>query len=357
MRAFHPAKSGIAGLALALSVSTSAVAGPTQGPGAPPSAEPAAEPAAEEPEEVGAYEACRRRAKREEILLDTASRRVYQTVCGAALWFDGLFGERDLDAALKSYGHVELATAYSEFYGSEYRLRFIARVKLPALEEKLSAFVGVDDEDAFARDRSEGNALRSRRRPTDRESFLVGLGFAGFTSDRFQSDLQVGVRDVSLPKVFVQNRFNYIPYSGKLNRLILRITPFWNNRDRFGATTHTSFDHILDEAFLLRWSTAVTKAEDVDGTDWRSAVILYQNLLGSQALAYETFIRGQSAAPEPLTEYGVRGVYRRPLFWEERLFGEFVLGYSWPREDPALDREGAVDVGLGVEMPFGKAPK
>jgi len=45
------------------------------------------------------------------------------------------------------------------------------------------------------------------------------------------------------------------------------------------------------------------------------------------------------------------------LFWQERLFGEFVLGYSWPRVDPALDREGAVDVGVGLEMPFGKAPK
>ena len=335
------------------------IAGPGAGaePAAGPEAPPPVETAAEGSEETSAFVACARRARRADILLDTASRRLHQTVCGAALWFDGLFGERDLDAAMKSYGHVELATAYSEFYGTQTRVRFIARVKLPAMEERLSAFVGIDDEDAYARDRSEGNALRSRRRPTDRETFLLGLGFAGVTGDRFQSDFQVGVRDVSLPQVFAQNRFNYIPYSSTLNRLILRITPFWNNRDRFGATTHTSFDHIVDEALLLRWSTAVTKSEDIAGTDWRTAAILYQNLRGSHALAYETFIRGQSAEPEPLTEFGVRGVYRRPLFWGDRLFGEFVLGYSWPREDPALEREGAADVGFGLEMPFGKAPK
>jgi hypothetical protein len=345
-------KSRVAGLALALALS----AGP--GAGAEPIEGPeSVDPVAAEPEEINAFLACRQRAGRTDILLDTASRRVYQTVCGATLWFDGLFGERDLDAALKSYGHVELAHAWSEFSGNDTRLRFIARLQLPALEERLSAFVGVDDEDDFARDRSEGNALRSRRRATDRETFLVGLGFVGITSDRFQSDVQVGVRDTVKPEVFLQNRFNYIPYSSPLNRLILRITPFWNSSDRFGATTHTSFDHIVDEAFLARWSTAVTFSEQVPGTDWRSAVILYQNLRGSHALAYEVFIRGQSVAPEPLGEFGARTVYRRPLFWGERLFGEFVLGYSWPRDDPALAREGAVDVGVGLEMPFGHEPK
>lgn len=341
-------RSGYAGLALAVVFA----AGAQSGVEAPP-----VETAVEEPEEINAFVACAKQTRRAEILLDTASRRLHQTVCGAALWFDGLFGERDLDAALKSYGHIELAHAWSEFSGHESRVRFIARTQLPAMQHRLSAFIGVDDEDAYARDRSEGNALRSRRRVTDRETFLVGLGFAGVTRDRFQSDFQVGVRHVTQPEAFVQNRFNYIPYSSRSNRLVLRITPFWNTRDHFGATTHTAFDHILDEAFLLRWSTAVTKTEVAAGTDWRSALILYQNLRGTHALAYEAFIRGQSVAPEPLVEFGIRTVYRRPLLWQERLFGEFVLGYSWPREDPALEREGAVDVGVGLEMPFGKAPK
>lgn len=344
-------KSAYAGLALAAALSAGPGTGtePAGGPEAPP-VEAVADP------EASAFVACARRARRSEILLDTASRRLHQTVCGAALWFDGLFGEGDLGAALKSYGHVELATTYSEFYGSQTRLRFTTRVQLPAMENRLSAFVGIDDEESLARDRAEGQAIRSRRRASDHDTFLLGLGFAGFTSDRFQSDFKVGVRELSLPKVFAQNRFNYIPYSGRSNRLILRITPFWNNRDRFGATTHTSFDHILDEAFLLRWSTAATKSEEISGLDWRSAVILYQNLAGTRAVAYEAFIRGASGAPEPVREFGVRTVYREPLL-RHRLFGELVLGYSWPREDPALPREGAADIGVGIEMPFGKEPR
>jgi hypothetical protein len=325
--------------------------GQPEGPAPPP-----ADSAAGEPDEPGAFAACARRAKRAEIMLDTASRRLHQTVCGAALWFDGLFGEGDLDAALESYGHVEVSTAYSEFSGSHTRFRFHARVKLPAMEHRLSAFVGIDDEEDFVRDRAEGQALRSRQRVTDRDTFLVGLGFAGYTSDRFQSDLKVGVRDVRLPKVFLQNRFNYIPYSGEKTRLILRVTPFWDNRDLFGTTTHTSFDKILGEAYLLRWSTAATVSEEVSGVDWRTALILYQNLNGSDALAYEAFIRGGSGAPESLREFGLRTVYRLPM-WRDRLIGQLVVGYSWPRDDPALEREGAADIGVGVELPFGEEPK
>ncbi len=310
-----------------------------------------------EPEEINAFVACSRRAKRREILLDTASRRLHQTVCGAALWFDGLFGERDLDAAQNSYGRVELTNAYSQFDGNDTRLRFDARVQLPALEHRLSAFIGRDNEDDFVRDRSEGHALRSQtRRVNDRDEFLGGLGFVVVTTDRFQSDFKVGVRNVRLPKVFVQNRLSYIPYSDKVDRVYLRATPFWNNRDGFGLTASSDIDHAIGQTFLLRWGNIGTISEESAGLDWRSAVLLYQNLRGSSALAYEVFIRGATAAPEPLGEYGVHMIYREPFF-EERLFGVLVLGYSWPRNDPALARDGSAAISVGVEMPFGAAPK
>lgn len=340
-------------LAAALALGACASDGPEK---AVVSAEPSAVAPAEPAEEINAFDACRQPAKRKEILLDTASRRLLQTVCGSALWFDGLFGERDLDAALQSYGRVEVSTEYSEFKGSDLRVRFDVHLKLPAMKERLSAFVGRDDEDDFVRDRTEGHALRSRTRTTDRDQFLAGLGFVVLTTDTFQSDFKVGVRNPRMPQAFVQNRFRWIPYSNSKNRVQVRVTPFWNTHDRFGVTTSTDFDRIIEEAFLLRWGNTGTVAQEIPGFDWRTAVVLYQNLKGSSALAYEFFIRGATAAPEPLGEYGFRNVYRRP-FLAESLFGELVLGYSWPRDDPALPRKGAADIGLGVEMPFGTAPK
>lgn len=346
-------------LLLALSACASSGGAPAPVLTAPEPTEPAVveAPAPAPPEEVNAFVACRQRAQRNEIMIATASRRVHQTVCGAALWFDGLFGERELGAALDSSGRIEISSAYSEFADkTKLRLRFYVRVKLLALEKRLSAFAGIDDEDDFARDRTEGNALRSRRQPSDRDTFLLGLGYTGVTTDTFQSDFKVGVRNVRLPKVFVQNRFSYAPYSAEDTHVMLRLTPFWNNRDGFGTSTNASVDRTLAEAFLLRWATAGTISQESGGVDWRTAFILYQNLRGSRALAYEAFVRGRSQAAEALGEFGFRTVLREPFFGD-RLMGELVVGYGWPRDDPALARDGAVDVGIGVEMPFGAARK
>jgi hypothetical protein len=63
-------------------------------------------------------------------------------------------------------------------------------------------------------------------------------------------------------------------------------------------------------------------------------------------------VRGASDEPEPLYEYGVRTILREPFF-KRRLFAELVLGYSWPRLDPALEREGSAGVTFGLELPFG----
>jgi hypothetical protein len=328
---------------------------PPPPPPVTPPAPPVAEKFSKPLDEINAFRACRQHAMRNEILLDTASRRLEQTVCGAALWFDGLFGERDLDAALASYGRVEISAAYSEFRGNDLRVRFDVKVKLPALEHRVSAFVGRDDQDDFARDRTEGHALRTRRRASDRDQFLTGLGFEILRTDSFQSSLKVGVRNFSQPTGFVQNRFSWIPYSNSQNRVLLRVTPFWNTHDHLGVTTSSDFDRIIEESFLLRWGNVATFSQTSPGLDWRTAAVLYQNLRGSSALAYEVFIRGATRAPEWVGEYGVRTVYRRPFF-HESLFGELVLGYGWPRDDPAVPRKGSVEIGLGVEMPFGFAP-
>jgi hypothetical protein len=305
----------------------------------------------------GPFAACRDGAPTDETMIDETKRRLHQTVCGAALWFDGLFGGKgDLTAARNSHGRVEITTDYSEFYGSDTRVRFNARVRLPTLEERLSVFVGRDDEDDFVRDRSEGQALRSTtRRPNERDQFLAGLGFTTVTTEQFQSDFRVGARNIRLPKVFVQNRFSYIPFSEEDSRVYLRLTPFWSNRDGFGVTPAAAWDKVLAADLLLRWDNIGTFSEKTEGFDWRSALILYQNLHHKKALAYEGFVRGAAEAAVSLAEYGTRMIYRMPVY-SEKLNLEASLGYSWPREDPTLPRHGAFAVGIGLEMPFGHVP-
>lgn len=287
------------------------------------------------------------------FLLDETRRRLHETVCGSALWFDSLFGEVDLEAARAAHGYIEASAAESEFYGTEVRLRARVHVRLPALEQRLSAFVGRDSDEDFVRDRSEGLGLRSQfPRVEDQEEWLAGLGFALPEQHRFKMDFKVGARSLSNPNAFAQLRVGYTAYSDERNLIYLRATPFVNTRDGVGITTSVDLSRVLSDTYLARWGSIGTVSEETEGLDWRSALILYQNLQFSRAAAYEVFARGGTTLAEPLTEYGYRVLYRQPLV-ANRLFMDLHVGYSWPRHDPALSRDGSFGAGCAFELPFG----
>lgn len=299
------------------------------------------------------FKACRADEEEKVALLDDASDAVQETVCGAALWFDGLFGERDLASARSAHGRIELSTAHSEFEGEEVRVRFDASVDLPAFQRRLHAFVGRDNEDEIAQDRAEGLALRSQASQLDRvEDWFAGLGYRLKDEWNIRSEVRVGVRGLTHPEAFAQVRNTFIAYEDDDDRIQLRATPFVNNLDGIGFTARTDLDHALTLTTLLRWDSVATVAEDISGMQWRTALLLYQNLRRLRAVAFEVFERGLTTAPEPLAEYGVRAIYRQPFF-DARLFGEIVVGYSWPRVDPELDREGSAGITAGIELPFG----
>jgi len=327
-----------------LALATSAAAGAANAP---------APPAQDEEDPPSPFEACRGEGEDRVFLIDAASRRLHETVCGATLWFDGLFGERDLESARGSYGRFELSTQRSEFEGEAVRVRFDARVELPALSRRTLAFIGRDNEDEVAQDRAEGLGLRSQAEELDQdEHWFAGLGYRIRETWGIRSEFRAGVRDVSEPTAFVQLRNSWTAYEDANDRIQLRLTPFVNTRDHHGVTGATDFDHALSPTRLLRWGSIATVAEENSGMQWRSAVILYQNLQRLRAVAFEAFERGLTTAPEPLIEYGARIIYRQPFFGG-RLFGDLVVGYSWPRVDPALPREGSAGITAGLELPFG----
>ena len=300
---------------------------------------------------------CAQLVEADESMLDETRRLLVETTCSAALWTDSLFGGiGDVEAARKVHGHVELSGGYSQFEGSRIRFRFDARAELPTLKHRFNAFIGRDNENDFLRDRSEGFALRSQfPRLDDREGWLGGLGYSLPETDRLRSEFRVGVHGLNPPQVFLQWRTRYNIYANENNIIYIRGTPFWNSDDGVGVTTNFDVSHILSPTRLLRFSSAATRSQRTSGVDWRGALIHYQNLRLGRAIAFEGFVRGSTQAPEPLGEYGVRTIYRHPLV-DQKLFAEAILGYGWPRDDPALPRKGSVGVGLSINMPFGKTP-
>jgi hypothetical protein len=312
-----------------------------------------ATPATHEAEEPSSFERCHRTPKPEEQVLDEASRRVQQTVCGAALWFDGLFGEGDLQAARAAHGRIEVGVGHSDFEGWKTRVRFRATAKFPAMKQRISAFIGRDDDEEFVRDRSEGEGLRTQfPHATEEDDWLAGLGYSLRDKFGIDADFKAGAHGLTNPTGFVQLRLSYKAYTDENSLVGLRLTPFVNTRYGLGVTASMDIDRTLADSLLLRFGNIATIAEKSAGVDWRSALILYQSLADFRALGYELFIRGATDAAEPVGEYGGRLLFRQPLL-ERRLWLSPSVGYSWPRTDPTIPREGSLGVSIALELPFG----
>lgn len=251
-------------------------------------------------------ELCREGEPVEDDLLDNSRRILAETFCGATLWFDGLFGEPNVENAREVSGRVELSTIYTEADGTEPRARLRLKYDLPNLERRLNLFLGRDDRDDFVQGRQEGFAIRSSVFGVETEDrWLAGLGYSppGRYKDRL--DFRVGARLSSAPEAFVQGRLRRNMFLGDRSVWRLRETVFYENRDGFGSTSSADFDYVLRRTLLFRWGTVGTVSEATEGLDWRSAAVLYQNLGSRVALGYEIFLRGSTDGVD-IREYGAR---------------------------------------------------
>lgn len=317
-----------------------------------PTDTPAAGPAA------GTQPTCGAAPDEDEQLLDETRRRVESIVCVSTRWFDGLFADRneqEFERPRRVSGSIELTQSYSEFYGQKSRIRFDAQFDLPKLNRRFSGFIGRDDDENFIADRFDNTALRARfPQVDDRDKWLAGLGYSLPSRDSFKTSFRVGVRGLTHPEAFTQGRMMYNPYSDERNLVHLRLTPFWTTRDGFGVTAGGDYSHVLNPRRLLRFRTAGTLSEVTPGFAWRSSATVFQavNFLDS-GLAFETFLRGVTDDDISIHEYGVQTTFRHPMA-RRRLFGEWLVGYSFPREDRDDKRDGSWLAGIGIEMPFGQ---
>ncbi len=289
--------------------------------------------------------------------LDATRARLEETFCGATLWFDGLLGgEPDIDNARAVSGRVELSGLYTEFDGMENSARLRLRYDLPNLERRVNLFLGRDDREEFIADRGEGIAIRSSIFGLEQEEqWLAGLGYSPPGRWASKLDFRVGGKLKTAPEVFAQGRYRRNYFMGENAVWRLRETAFWENREGFGFTSSADYDRVLRPDLVFRWGSVGTITESTEGISWREAFLLYHNLKRSHAIAGEIFARGSTDAEIRLREYGPRAIYRMPL-GKPYLFGELVVGYTWPRRERDKPREGSGMLGIGIELLFGRDP-
>ncbi|MEN8720013.1 MAG: hypothetical protein ABF296_07110, partial [Oceanococcaceae bacterium] len=106
---------------------------------------------------------CRSQHARERDTLDRTRDSLDTMLCEAHLWLDGLLGTTaDIHAARRSHGMISTAVEHSEREGWDFSLRARIQVALPALKNRLSAFVGREPDDRFVSGSSDNLALREQ---------------------------------------------------------------------------------------------------------------------------------------------------------------------------------------------------
>lgn len=296
------------------------------------------------------------RTPSEEELVEEVSRVLQETSCSAVLWVDGIFGDqRDVIGARRTSGTIQVSTLYSQFAGVDPGGRVRLRYDLPNLERRANLFLGRGDEQQAVEDREERFSLRSSLPAAESERWIAGMGLVPPGRWEENADVRIGVRPSTSPALFIQGRTRQQISAGDWAEWRFRQTLFWETRQGLGATVEARYQHLLEPHLLLHWNVSGTLSEESHGVEWRVEPSVYRRLANGRVVGAQPFSRGATSADVPLQEYGIRGVYRHPLR-QPSLAGEFVAGYSWPREDPGVPRSGSISVGIQLELRFGREP-
>lgn len=299
--------------------------------------------------------------KQYESWLDRSQVGLYSTVCEAAAWFDGFFGDARYDAATgETYGRVSLGGFTDQRNGFKPRLRFRTRFAFPALRQRGNFFLGRGNDDELIENRGTNDLEEDLPSITnDRDdSLFAGFGFNRYSGIERGFDFRVGAKLRAKPEPFVQAIYRYgLRFSDK-NLLRFRPLAYWRLEEKFGATLSMDSDNYLGDSLLLRWSNFGNVSQDpnIEGVAWGSTLSLFQALSNKRALTYSLLYRGETGDPVRIKNYGYEMRYRRRVL-RDWLFLEMSGSMTWPRDTFLEQRERNLGAGIRLEVFFGPAPE
>ena len=260
-----------------------------------------------------------------------------------AVWMDGFFGvpRSDLEAAHSSL-RIRLEYEWDEVDGSGTGAKIRGKLHLPRISERLSLIFA--DEDL---DENSENEETERTRRDDNDDNSVAIQYNLLDQLRSRLDFNVGIRSGFSPQASVRYRTE-IPIREKyLTRFTEEI--FLRSGEGFGSVTRYDIDRAVSADRLVRMANRLKISEESDGLEWSTNLSIRKRLEKDQAIAYFTFVDGETRPNELTTAYGLGFLYR-VNFFRRWLFAEIEPAYSWRREEPEDKRKGAAQVIFRIEI-------
>lgn len=294
----------------------------------------------------------------DQAMIDTTQQTVYNIVHGAATRVDGFFGSSELASnASVRQGRIALGAEYDDYYGLRERLRFKARVRLPAMRERLNLVLGRGDADELIDGSDDENitSLPGRFNDIDDGDWLFGVGYARDGTLTSGWDFGVGIRLATPLEPYARATYRW--HTSFNDNWLWRVRPrlFWQSTRGYGASLQSILDYHPGDRWLFRFYTLLVADDAVQGMEWTSKLSAFQKISDKSALSYSLYIIGQTDAVVQPSDYGLELRYRRQ-FLREYLFVEFLTYLSWPRELITDERGATPGIGIEFEMQFGDWP-
>lgn len=285
------------------------------------------------------------------------SERLGSTVDETAAWIDSRFGQLHPIHRENSFGYIRAVPLWIQHRGWEYDTRFRARVALPNLHRRFHAAFGLGDSDNFVADRPAFGDLQQlalvKERFNDR-SFLAGLGYSLHETQRSKASLGAGIR-VRFPlEPYVQGRLVHVMPLGSASFIRLHNTTYARSQRGVGNLTGIDYERVLTRRVLARLSAfAHFSTWDERPQEHEAELSVARVIDRRRVVALTAFGSTAPKADVTLQDYGFRFIYRQELS-RRRLYGEIHTGYSWPRYTLADERRASLNLGVGLELHFGK---
>lgn len=265
----------------------------------------------------------------------------------AARYVDSWFGDKPFEQGGRVSGSIGFKLLAREGEAPEKSLVFRAKLDLPNLKDKTYLFFGRQNENEEVSDQPDAFRRRELLLPdsaNEDRTLFAGIGYA--LGELF--DLRAGVRGGY--KVYAQARYRKAWQLSERDRIDFGETFFWKPSNGVGSTTSLNYGHAWSPSIALRWQNAATITEKTDAFAWSSSVGAFKHYGKNRSASVETLVSGSTASGDGIAEYGLRAIWKQPIYRDWTLL-EVSVGHFWPQggDDDARRRWA---FSLGVDAYF-----
>jgi hypothetical protein len=267
--------------------------------------------------------------------IDTAHARLERSILNQAIRFDNFFGDvhtdnlRQTKFELRWRNSFRIEHAWDVTNGTSIRANFV----LSKISERLRLVIAGEDEPnqtQQALPKDPGNPGFDRTTPSAHFA-NTELRYELVQKPDVNLFLGAGVR-IALPfEVFVRSRFQYTYHLSDITLMRTAETFFAKNTDLLGETTEFSIERLFGKSTIVRWASAGTASEEIEGIEWGTELSLLQELSPKSAFTLTGGLYGVSSTAGLVSNYRILARYRRN-FLRDWLFYELEPEVNWPRD-------------------------